>query len=382
MSILSVNRLALKLVAMDFSNGHAPNQAGPAKTARALDIIHLAARDAFASVTSVYPPQLSALPSPPATFTKNDATGLAADLGAGLRTSALLYPYFTAFINTQSAAITEGADPAAVVYGSQVGDQWFNSRQANGSGLPQADSLYSSAPGHYRPDPVSLLPALGRTCGQVTPFILAHLASGAPLPAPPDLTSKEYASAFDDDFTALNSQKQINVLAAVNAAMADAGIAAWHWKYVYDFWRPITAIREAGGDWGPTGDGDGKTFRKRTGDPFWTPVGAPKSNPLSLPASNYTPNFPAYPSGHATFGTACFLTFAGLVGKTAANMNVTFVSDEYNWSTDDAAVPNGTVDNLGVMRPRWEQTFMAEAIEQNKLSRIYFGMHWQFDAEA
>jgi hypothetical protein len=35
------------------------------------------------------------------------------------------------------------------------------------------------------------------------------------------------------------------------------------------------------------------------------------------------------------------------------------------------------------MRPRWEQTFtLAEAIEQNKLSRIYLGVHWQFDADS
>jgi hypothetical protein len=41
-----------------------------------------------------------------------------------------------------------------------------------------------------------------------------------------------------------------------------------------------------------------------------------------------------------------------------------------------------TTDNEGVLRPRWAQTFsLKEAIEQNKISRIYLGVHWVFDAE-
>jgi membrane-associated phospholipid phosphatase len=431
MSILSINQLALQLVALDFSNGHNPNNAGPTKTSRALAIIHLAARDAYAQVTSAYPAKLPGLPAPPSALPTNDASGLAAAIGAGLRSAMLLYSDFTAFINTQSGFITGGANPAAMAYGAQVAEKWFASRASDGASLPQTDSMYSKEPGHYRPDPISQAPALGRTWGDVTPFIIGSVPADAPLAPPPALSSAAYAQSFDDvfvngrdniaqrsakyqqhgtvgifwaydgsnklgtpprlynqmvtasaDFACLNNKDQINVLAAINSAMADAGIAAWYWKYAYDFWRPVTAIREAESGWGPTGKGDGNTLRKHKGDPFWTPLGAPKSNPLSLPAYNFTPNFPAYPSGHATFGTACFETFAGLLCKPTDQVTVTFVSDEFNWTSDNSAAPDGTTDNRGVMRPRWQQTFtLKQAIEQNKISRIYLGVHWSFDAD-
>jgi hypothetical protein len=45
-------------------------------------------------------------------------------------------------------------------------------------------------------------------------------------------------------------------------------------------------------------------------DPFWLSLGAPATNEElagGKPAKkNFTPPFPAYPSGHATFGAAAF----------------------------------------------------------------------------
>ena len=91
------------------------------------------------------------------------------------------------------------------------------------------------------------------------------------------------------------------LLALVNVAMADAGIAIWESKYYYDFWRPVTGIREADPETGPTGAGDGNPAT--VGDPEFVPLGAPASN---LTGPNFTPPFPAYPSGHAGFGGALF----------------------------------------------------------------------------
>ncbi len=432
MSIEIINDLSMRLVADDFSNGHASvaNNGGPTKTARAMAIIHLAAHDAYAQVTAAFPAMLSGLPPKPAGSASDDAAGTVALLAAGFRAAERLYPDFGATI-AMLRPMHSGFDPVLVAFGMLVGDAWVNARAGDGSANPQEDTNYDNAPGRHRPDPFN--PAqktLGRTWGAVRPFVIGDVATDAPLGPPPALNSQPYADAYKQVYEngsanlternakarhmaavgifwaydganklgtpprlynqvvreipalkdkTLSHPKRIRLLTAINAAMADAGIAAWHWKYEYDVWRPIVGIREADAGWGPTGAGDGNTLRKIPGNPFWRPLGAPRSNPIPGPVigplaqtDNFTPNFPAYPSGHATFGTACFETAAKLLGKKPKDVSVKFVSGEFN---------GATTDNKGVTRPQWEQTFtLKEAIEQNSISRIFLGVHWEFDA--
>src|SRR5439155_6119759 len=106
--------------------------------------------------------------------------------------------------------------------------------------------------------------------------------------------------------------------ALVNVALADAGMVIWDVKYNYQFWRPITAIREATAGTGPPGGGD----------PTFTPLGAPASNLLG---PNFTPPFPAYTSGHAGFGGAFFQILRRFYGTN--HIPFTFVSDEFNGVT-------------------------------------------------
>ena len=145
----------------------------------------------------------------------------------------------------------------------------------------------------------------------------------------------------------------------------EAGLAAWESKYHFDIWRPITGIRESDAGSGPTGLGDGNSMT--AGDPHFSPLGAPASN---LMGPNFTPPFPAYPSGHATFGGALFQTLRRFYGTD--DIAFTFVSDEFNGITRG---------NDGVVRPLMPRSFssLSQAEEENGQSRIYLGIHWSFD---
>jgi len=97
--------------------------------------------------------------------------------------------------------------------------------------------------------------------------------------------------------------------------------------------------------------------------------------PMCAPASNttgpnFTPPFPAYPSGHAGFGGAVFEMLRRFYGTD--DIPFTFVSDEYNGVTTDIG---------GHVRPLLPRSFatLSQAEEENGQSRIYLGIHWSFD---
>ncbi|HEX8564344.1 MAG TPA: hypothetical protein VF648_01655 [Pyrinomonadaceae bacterium] len=180
-----------------------------------------------------------------------------------------------------------------------------------------------------------------------------------------------------------NEGDNARLFAFVNAALGDAGILAWEQKYCHDFWRPVVGIREHDESFGPGAENpdDGTNNIDDNADPFWLPFGAPRTN---LPMmKNFTPNFPAYPSGHATFGAAAFhitRLFYGIpVGDRKADAlfkALAFVSDELN---------GGSQDNQGTVRPRHVRRFKGglwDMIIENAMSRIFLGVHWSFDAFA
>lgn len=197
MNILMLNKLALDLVARDFSkiDGRMPVNGGPTKTSRALAIIHLAARDAYAMVTKDYKPHLATTPTTPPGVVVSD--GITAALAAGIAAAERLYPDDYAFIRDRALDFFTAANPLAIDYGTRVAHAWLDHRFKDGAELPQLDRNYSSAEGRHRPDPLDpTQETMGRDWGKVKPFVVGKVDKAAPLLPPPALGTKQYKKEY------------------------------------------------------------------------------------------------------------------------------------------------------------------------------------------
>lgn len=340
----------------------------------------------------------------------------------------------------QQSIVLVGDPAPAAQLGGRIGVTSANvvlaARNVDGATFPDltADDFASNDPLKWQKDPVTQLPpALGGNWHRVRPFVVSSADKYRPKP-PPVLGDPDFVAAFkavkrlggdpnaesllprwptptertgvkegtpldaqNDTFKGIFwaydgtaslcapprlynmvatsialSEKPIEkveemarFLALINVAMCDAGICAWEAKYHYAYARPISAIRATGADDTPEGQRD----------PNWTPLGAPVSNGMKN-RRNLTPPFPAYPSGHATFGGALFEIMRLYWGLPEAGIPFEFVSDEYN------GVNRGPGDTQP--RPLVKRPFKGfdEAELENAQSRIWLGIHWQFDADA
>lgn len=392
-------------------------QLGPARASRAMAIVHIAMFEAINAVAGGYRSYIGLEEATAGASVKAAVAQAAHD------TLAVLFPsqssHFAAELDADLGGI---ADDQAKDDGRNLGrtaaSAILSLREQDSSDIAEpvldSDWFTSDEPGHWRKDPIGQHPVvLGGYWSEVTPFVMQS-ADQFRVPPPPALDSAEYAAAYeeakalggdgivtptvrDDEGTFIGiywaydgtpslcapprlynqialviaEEQELEIvelarlLALINVAMADAGIAVWESKYYYDFWRPITGIREADEGTGPTGQGDGN--QSTIGDPIWVPLCAPASNLAGL---NFTPPFPAYPSGHAGFGGALFQTMRRFYGRD--DISFTFVSDEFNGITSD------NEGNVRELRPRSFTSF-SQAEEENGQSRIYLGIHWVFD---
>ena len=157
------------------------------------------------------------------------------------------------------------------------------------------------------------------------------------------------------------------LLALVNVAMADAGIAIWESKYFYQFWRPVTGIREA--DAGHRPDRP----RRRQPDDGRRPDLLAARRAGQQPDRVRTSRRRSRPIRRATPASAarCSRRCAAFYGTD--DIAFTFVSDEFN------GVTRRQRRRRAAAACRAPSRSLSQAEEENGQSRIYLGIHWAFD---
>jgi hypothetical protein len=412
--VLFWNGVMLQANANDFDPAvvSSPDQPGPTHTSRAFAIVHAAIYDAVNSIDHSGEPYLIELQF------NHDASLSAAVAVAGYRTLVSLYPTQKPMFDQALAQSMAGINPSRAALGELVGTATAQAilldRANDGSAFGDRAYTPLNLPGYHQPDPLHITQGfLGAGWGRVQPFAIASAAqyrAGNFVGTDPAsrlawLNSQPYTTAFNE-VKALGSknsqvrtadQTEIGIFwsydgsprlgtpprlynqiarvvaanmktsvvdnarlfALINLAMADAAIAAWDSKYVYQHWRPIVGIRNA------ALDGNAQT----TADPAWAPLGAQADNGGG---TNFTPAFPSYISGHATIGGAMFQVLRRYFGRD--DMIFSFQSDEFNGVTKD---------QNGVVRPTRTRTYqtLTAAEQENHDSRIYLGVHWRFDQD-
>ena len=130
-------------------------------------------------------------------------------------------------------------------------------------------------------------------------------------------------------------EQNARLFALISLAQADAAIVCWETKYRYNLWRPVTAIRRSDEDGNPA------TVQEATWDHYLV-----------------SPPFPAYTSGHSTFSKASAEILTHFYG-----------TDSIEFSATSDSLP-------GVFR---HFTSLAGCADEIGMSRIYGGIHYQFD---
>jgi hypothetical protein len=287
-----------------------------------------------------------------------------------------------------AAALAEIPDGAAktqgVVLGHDAAAAILSLRADDGSDTPLIveGSPQGTEPGEYRFTPGTPF-QFAPGWADVTPFVL-RASSQFRASKPYKVTSKKYAADYEEvkrlggdgvntpsartadeteialfwvessplrwnriartvsNDAGLDVWDNARLFGLLNLALADGYISSFETKNHYNFWRPVTAIRE--------GDNDGN--RRTDGDATWTPLVT-------------TPPIPDHDSAHSVEG-----------GAAAQVLMRFFGTDDIGFETCSLTLPAGQTcaDTSPVYR---SYASFTEAADENGMSRILVGFHFR-----
>jgi hypothetical protein len=354
------------------TNGLVSNDIGNNPRLRTLAMVHVAMADAINTVQNRYARVVATLPLAPG------ASAEAAAATAARQILIQIYPEQTSKIEETYAAslkaIPEGpAKAEGIKLGIEVAKAVQADRANDGTSTPDTYRPHA-APGAYVPTASPLWDQYARA----KPWVIKSADQFRPGP-PPALSSAEWARDYNEvkslggtKSTArtaeqseavkfwgnvnfggawqgaareLAMEKELplaecgRLFALLNMSLANAYIVNWDAKYHYNFWRPVTAIRN--------GDQDGNDATER--DAGWT-------------SFNPTPMHPEYPSQATINATIALAVLESVFGPVKA-------------------IPFTATDVRDLKRTR-QFVSLAEMGEEQKNVRIWGGVHYRFAIRA
>ena len=365
----------------------------PCPLARAAAMMHVAMYDTLQAIDQQYTPLIVKDEFPLPGTSRNAAISAAAH-----RVLVNLYPARQAIFDQELADVLEmipdgDSEDQGVALGVAVADKVIASHAGDQPFANDTNYVYGNVPGAYEPTfPDFTTPPFSPGWGNVKPWCMLRGSQFRPASGPlgyrkmesliksgryaaqlrevmlygkrtsqvrtADQTELAWFWANDRNGTfkpagqlnaiaqtvsgdqGLTLSENCRLFAMINVAMGDAGIVAWDGKYLtnIDLWRPISAIRKAHLD----------------GNPLTS------ANKNWVPLLDFSPPFPGYLSGHASFGGAWAAAMKSFFGTD----NITFDA-----TTDEPIVAD-------VVR---RFTSFSQAGFEDAESRIYLGVHFRMD---
>jgi hypothetical protein len=343
-------------------------------------LMHVAIYDALNSFDQIYTPYFDRVPVP------SGASRDAAVAQAAHDTLVAMYPTQTAIYDAALAAQLSRLPSTAAQDGARVGAAAARAildlRRNDGWDRPTPSYVLPSLAGYWQPVPPANAAAQFGHYADVTPFVIGSARQFNPEP-PPALTSPRYADDFNEvkalggvtsttrtaDQTLvarlfapiatvtttgipavwnnltrdlirarnLNDLEAARLYALMTTTFHDALFASFSGKFLYGFWRPVTAIRDAARDGNPATEPD----------PEFTSL---------IP----TPPYPTYPGNYACLAAAIGQVFTRYFGRDDVAFSIT-------WA--EPAGPGITRSYAG----------FRQLADEAARSRVYGGIHFTFD---
>jgi membrane-associated phospholipid phosphatase len=353
----------------------------PFAQARFAAIVQVAVFEAVNAITGDYRPYLGSIVAP------HGASANAAAVQAAYRVLSTYFPSKASTLDpARASSLASIPDGQAKIDGIATGEAAANAlialRANDGSSPAQFKTPGPPVPGEWQatvscPIVNGIASGIAFQWQNITPFGIRS-AKEFLLAPPPALRSNAYAKAYNEVMTvgsldsterppdrsdvatyyaatsptqAFNqaarqvAQEQrrslsenARALALINMAISDSLVATFLNKYLYNFWRPETAIRAGNTDGNP----------KTEADPSFVPF-------------IVTPCFPSYPSNHGSAANAAAAIMRRLYGEAGHSM---------------------TLSNPAVPTIVLQYTSFTQITNDISDARVYGGIHFRTDQDA